>query len=73
MSGRRRGLGRGLIPETQEDLEEIDRVAIRGEVDTDASFGDRRAEVAMAAARLLACSAASWPGWRPRSSAPGAP
>jgi DNA-binding MarR family transcriptional regulator len=34
-------------------LEEIDRMATRGEVDTYASFGDRRAEVAMAAARLF--------------------
>jgi DNA-binding MarR family transcriptional regulator len=41
-----------LIPETQEDLDEIDHIAIRGEVDTSASFGDRRAEVAEAAPRL---------------------
>jgi predicted MarR family transcription regulator len=41
-----------LIPETQEDLDEIDRMASRGEVDTSASFGDRRAEVAAAAPRL---------------------
>jgi predicted MarR family transcription regulator len=41
-----------LIPETQEDLDEIDRMATRGEVDTYASFGDRRAEVAAAAQRL---------------------
>jgi DNA-binding MarR family transcriptional regulator len=41
-----------LIPETQEDLDEIERMAIRGEVDTSASFGDRRAEVAAAAPRL---------------------
>jgi DNA-binding MarR family transcriptional regulator len=41
-----------LIPETQEDLDEIERMASRGEVDTSASFGDRRAEVAGAAPRL---------------------
>ena len=41
-----------LIPETQEDLEEIERMAIRGEVDTYASFGDRRAEVAAAEAEV---------------------
>jgi DNA-binding MarR family transcriptional regulator len=41
-----------LIPETQEDLDEIDRMATRGEVNDYASFGDRRAEVAKAAGRL---------------------
>jgi hypothetical protein len=41
-----------LIPETQEDLDEIDRMATRGEVDTYASFGDRRAEGVMAPERL---------------------
>jgi DNA-binding MarR family transcriptional regulator len=41
-----------LIPETQEDLDEIDHIAIRGEVDTSASFGDRRAEVTKTAPRL---------------------
>jgi DNA-binding MarR family transcriptional regulator len=41
-----------LIPETQEDLDEIDRMASRGEVDTYASFGDRRAEVTKTAPRL---------------------
>ena len=41
-----------LIPETQEDLDEVDRLEIRGEVNDYASFGDRRAEVAAAAPRL---------------------
>jgi DNA-binding MarR family transcriptional regulator len=41
-----------LIPETQEDQEEIERLEIRGEVNDYASFGDRRAEVAAAARRL---------------------
>ena len=41
-----------LIPETQEDQAEIERMATRGEVDTSASFGDRRDEVAGAAPRL---------------------
>jgi hypothetical protein len=34
-----------LIPETEEDLEEIERRTRRGEVDASASFGNRRAEV----------------------------
>jgi hypothetical protein len=34
-----------LIPETAEDLAEIERRTLRGEVDASASFGDRRAEV----------------------------
>ena len=34
-----------LIPETSEDLGEIQRRTLRGEVDASASFGDRRAEV----------------------------
>jgi hypothetical protein len=34
-----------LIPETSEDLEEIERRTLQGEVDASASFGDRRAEV----------------------------
>jgi hypothetical protein len=33
------------LPETPEDLEAIERRPRRGEVDTGASFGDRRAEV----------------------------
>lgn len=37
-----------LSPETQEDLDEIERRTLRGEVDTSVSFGDRRAEVAEA-------------------------
>jgi DNA-binding MarR family transcriptional regulator len=41
-----------LIPETQEDLDEIDRMTTRGEVNDYASFGDHRAEVAAAAGRL---------------------
>jgi DNA-binding MarR family transcriptional regulator len=41
-----------LIPETQEDLDEINRMATRGEVDTSASFGDRRDQVAGGAPRL---------------------
>jgi hypothetical protein len=35
-----------LIPETQEDLDEIDAMAARGEIDTRHSFGDCRGEVA---------------------------
>jgi hypothetical protein len=35
-----------LIPETPEDLDEIERRSLRGEVDVSASFEDRRAEVA---------------------------
>jgi hypothetical protein len=41
-----------LIPETQEDLDEIDAMAARGEIDTRHSFGDCRGEGAMDAARL---------------------
>lgn len=35
-----------LIPETPEDLDEIDAMAARGEIDTRHSFGDCRGEVA---------------------------
>jgi DNA-binding MarR family transcriptional regulator len=41
-----------LIPETQAEADEIDRMTARGEVNDYASFGDRRAEVAAAAPRL---------------------
>jgi hypothetical protein len=34
-----------LIPETQEDLDEIEARRLRGEIDTRHSFGDRRGEV----------------------------
>jgi DNA-binding MarR family transcriptional regulator len=41
-----------LIPETPADQAEIDAMEMRGEVNDYASFGDRRAEVAIAAGRL---------------------
>jgi hypothetical protein len=34
-----------LTPKTSEDVEEIERRTLRGEVDASASFGDRRDEV----------------------------